>query len=136
LAAEKQAAEVQEQLRTVQQASQQAAAEKAFSDLARLIDGVAPGAGSLRDTADRLMSAATGSNTGWAHNEKIQPGQLGYYVPPVAYTGGLSAAILALQAKIQEMVIDNALVERTGPVPPQYKSLVEDYYRVLSQDLR
>ena len=44
--------------------------------------------------------------------------------------------ILALQAKIQEIMLENALVERTGPVPPQYKNLVEDYYRVLSQDLR
>ena len=44
--------------------------------------------------------------------------------------------IAALQAKIQEMVLENTLVERNGPVPPQYKNLVDDYYRVLSQDLR
>ena len=59
-----------------------------------------------------------------------------YFVPPTVYTQTLAAAVAALQAKIQEMVLENTLVERNGPVPPQYKSLVEDYYRVLSQDLR
>jgi hypothetical protein len=57
-------------------------------------------------------------------------------VPPTNYTQTIAAAIVALQAKIQEMVLENTLVERNGPVPPQYKSLVDDYYRVLSQDLR
>ena len=40
-----------------------------------------------------------------------------------------------LQAKIQQLVLDQALMERDQGVPPRYKSLVEDYYRVLSQDL-
>ena len=60
----------------------------------------------------------------------------GFRLPPVGYNDGVATVILALQAKIQEMVLDSALVERNGPVPPQYKNLVEDYYRVLSQDLR
>ena len=34
------------------------------------------------------------------------------------------------------MIVLNTLVERNAPVPPEYKKLVEDYYRVLSQDLR
>ena len=57
-------------------------------------------------------------------------------MPPTVYTQSLAAVVSALQAKIQELVLENALVERTGPVPPQCKDLVEDYYRVLSQDLR
>ena len=56
--------------------------------------------------------------------------------PPVAYSDGVGAVLLALQAKIQEIILDDALVDRDGPVPPQYKGLVDDYYRVLSQDLR
>jgi hypothetical protein len=136
LAAEKQAAEVQDRLRSVKQPYEQAAAAKSLADVARLIDGLAPGAGPLRQAADRLTLAAQSGHAGWVTNHTIQRGENGYFTPPAESTGGLSAVILALQAKIQEMVLDNALVERTGPVPPQYKSLVEDYYRVLSQDLR
>jgi hypothetical protein len=136
LAAEKQAAELQERLRLVKQSSQKAEAEKDLSDAARLFDSLAPAQGSLRDAADRLINATQSSHGGWARSDTIQQGESGYFVPPVVYTGSLGAAILALQAKIQEIVLDNALVERTGPVPPQYKDLVEDYYRVLSQDLR
>jgi hypothetical protein len=51
-------------------------------------------------------------------------------------TEGLKAASLALLAKVQEIMLDNALVQRNGPVPPQYKDMVEDYYRILSQDPR
>jgi hypothetical protein len=136
LAAEKQAAEVLDRLRSVKQPSQQAAAEKSLSEVARLIDGLAPGDGPLRQAADRLIRAAQSSHAGWVQNDQVKIGDNGYLSPPVDSTGSLSGAMVALQAKIQEMVIDNALVERTGPVPPQYKSLVEDYYRVLSQDLR
>jgi hypothetical protein len=136
LAAEKQAAELQERLRSVRQSSQQAEAEKGMSDLAHLLENIAPGEGSLREAAQNLVNATQSSHSGWTRADKIQEGEGGYFVPPVVYTQKLSAAVLALQAKIQEIVLDNALVERTGPVPPQYKDLVEDYYRVLSQDLR
>ncbi len=136
LAAEKQAAELEERLRTVRQSSQQAEAEKAISDLARLVDNLAAGEGPLRQASDKLAAATQAGVGGWTRNDTIEPGHAGYFVAPIAYTAGLRAVTLALQAKIQEIVLDNALVERNGPVPPQYKSLVEDYYRVLSQDLR
>ena len=136
LAAEKQAAELQERLRMIKQTTEKGQAEKDLADFARLLDTLAPGQGSLRQSADQLINATQSSHTGWVRSDTLQPGESGYFVPPVAYTGGLGAAILALQAKIQEIVLDNALVERIGPVPPQYKDLVEDYYRVLSQDLR
>ncbi|MGO9464063.1 MAG: DUF4175 family protein [Isosphaeraceae bacterium] len=136
LAAEKQAAELEERLRSVRQSSQTAEAEKAIFDLARLLDNLATGDGPLRKAADKLSAATQPGVGGWTRNDRIEPGHAGYFVPPTAYTGGLSAVSLALQAKIQEIVLDNALVERNGPVPPQYKNLVEDYYRVLSQDLR
>ncbi len=136
LAAEKQAAELQERLRSVRQSSQKAEAEKAISDLARLVENLAPGEGPLRQAADKLAGATLGSAGGWTRNDRIEPGHVGYFVPPIAYTEGLRTVALALQAKIQEIMLDNALVERNGPVPPQYKNLVDDYYRVLSQDLR
>jgi hypothetical protein len=135
LAAEKQAAELQERLRSVRQSSQQAEAEKAISDLARRVDDITAGDGPLRQAADKL-SGATQSGAGWTLNRRVEPGQVGYFVPPIAYTEAVGAVALALQARIQEIMLDNALVERNSPVPPQYKGLVEDYYRVLSQDLR
>jgi Domain of unknown function (DUF4175) len=136
LAAEKQAAELQERLRSVKDSSQRAGAEKSLSDLARLVDGLASGGGTLREAADHLINATQSSHTGWVRNDKVRPGDSGYFIPPATYTGSLSAAILALQAKIQEIVLDSALVERNSPVPPRYKDLVEDYFRALSQDLR
>ena len=41
-----------------------------------------------------------------------------------------------LQAKIQEVILRDALLDRDENVPPQYKALVEEYYRLLSEDLR
>jgi hypothetical protein len=136
LAAEKQAAELQDRFGLVKQPSQQAEAEKSLAEIARLLDNLAPAEGSLREATDRLIAATQSSHAGWTWNDMGLPGKSGYFVPPVVYTGNLGAAIVALQAKIQEIVLDNALVERIGPVPPQYKNLVDDYYRVLSQDLR
>ena len=40
------------------------------------------------------------------------------------------------QAKIQELVLKNVMMDRDEAVPPQYRALVEDYYRALSEDLR
>jgi hypothetical protein len=136
LVAEKQAAQLQERLRSVRQSVQQAEAEKAISDLARLVENLASGEGSLGQAADKLANATRSGGTGWTVNTRVEPGQDGYFVPPVLYSAGVGDVVLALQAKIQAIMLDNALVERNGPVPPQYKSLVEDYYRVLSQDLR
>ena len=42
----------------------------------------------------------------------------------------------ALQAKIQEAILASSLLDADQPVPPQYKELVEKYYRALSDDLR
>jgi Domain of unknown function (DUF4175) len=136
LAAEKEAAALQERLRTVRQASQQAGAERAFEDLAGRLDRLAPGEGALRQAAENMTNAGRTGNGTWTHGDKTQDGEASYSVPPTVYTQTIAAAIAALQAKIQEMVLENSLVERNGPVPPLYKKLVDDYYRVLSQDLR
>jgi len=137
LAVEKQAAEVQERLRSMRQASQLAEAEKVMADLAGAVDKLAPGEGSMRQAVDKLQSAMRGAHTGvLSRVDQVTDATSGYLVPPVGYNDGVVAVILALQAKIQEIILDSALAERDGPVPPRYKELVEDYYRVLSQDLR
>ena len=60
----------------------------------------------------------------------------GLFTPPVAYTNAVRRPLEALQAKIQELILNDALVDRDGAVPPGYKEMVEDYFRVLSEDLR
>jgi hypothetical protein len=41
-----------------------------------------------------------------------------------------------LQTKIQEMILSGAQMDVNESVPPEYKDLVEQYYRELSDDLR
>jgi len=137
LAAEKEAAALQDRLRSVQQKSGQAAVERALGELAERIDRLASRDGSLRQATDQLASAVRmGHGGSWSQSDQPPQGEASFFVPPTVYTTTLGAVTAALQAKIQEMIVENTLVERTGPVPPEYKKLVEDYYRVLSQDLR
>jgi Domain of unknown function (DUF4175) len=136
VAAEKEAAALQERLRNVRQSSQQTGAERAFEEFAGRLDRLAPREGALRQAAENMTAAGRAGHGGWSTAGQVQDGDATFLVPPTNYTQTLAAAIVALQAKIQEMVLENTLVERNGPVPPQYKSLVDDYYRVLSQDLR
>jgi hypothetical protein len=49
--------------------------------------------------------------------------------------GGLRRVSQALQARIQEAILAGALLDADEPVPPEYRELVEDYYRALSDDL-
>ena len=60
----------------------------------------------------------------------------GMYKPPVLYVNGVNRAIIALQSKIQDLILKDALLDKDEAVPPQYKKYVEEYYRMLSEDLR
>ncbi len=60
----------------------------------------------------------------------------GNYKPPVLYVNGVNRAIVALQSKIQDLILKDALLDKDEAVPPKYRKLVEEYYRVLSEDLR
>jgi hypothetical protein len=57
-------------------------------------------------------------------------------VPPLVYAEGVPEVVKLLQAKIQEVILKDALLDKDEAVPPQYKALVEEYYRLLSEDLR
>lgn len=135
LAAETQAAAVQKALLSVQKEAQKAEAEKAMTDLSRSLEKL-PAEGPLRQAIDAVARAVQDGNSRWndAKGELMLP--TGVFTPPVDYSNGLNRVITALQAQIQELILDEAMVDRDGAVPLQYKALVEDYYRVLSQDLR
>ncbi len=137
LAAEKQAARVQDQMNSVRSGAQQAQAEQALSDLTRSLASLASSEGSLRQAADRLNRAlGPGAARDWRREEAQAPSSSGLFIPPTNYTESVRQVVLTLQAQIQQLMLDRALMERDDAVPPRYKTLVEDYYRVLSQDLR
>ena len=134
---EKQAARVHDQMNAVRSGAQQAQAEQALSDLARSLESLASTDGSLREAIDRLNRAlGPGALREWRRDEARGSQSSGLFMPPTDYTESLHQVVLALQARIQQLMLDQALMERDQAVPPRYKSLVEDYYRVLSQDLR
>ncbi len=136
-AQEKMAAKVQEQINSVKDGGQQAQAERVLSELARSLDGLASSQDTLREAVDRLNRAlAPGANRTWRKDDAQASQGTGFFIPPSDTTDSLHQVLLALQSKIQQLVLDQALMERDQSVPPRYKSLVEDYYRVLSQDLR
>ncbi len=136
-AQEKLAARAQEQLSAVRNGAQQAQAEQALANLARGLETLASGDAALREATDRLNQVlGPGANREWRRDDARAPQGSGLFIPPTDFTEGLRQVSLALQARIQQLVLDQALMERDEAVPPRYKTLVEDYYRVLSQDLR
>ena len=48
---------------------------------------------------------------------------------------GLRKVDEVLQQRIQEAILSGAMQQTVGAVPPQYTDMVEEYYRVLSEDI-
>ena len=115
LAAEKEAAALQERLRTVRQSSQQAAAERAFEDLAGRLDRLAPREGTLRQAAENMAGATRTGHAGWARADTGQGRRrkrISSRRPFIPQT--LAAAVAALQARIQEMSSKTPWSSATG----------------------
>jgi hypothetical protein len=49
---------------------------------------------------------------------------------------GIREVTKVLQRRIQEAILAGALMDADQPIPPEYRELVEKYYRALSDDLR
>ena len=79
------------------------------------------------DVADHLDSPET---IAAYLNEAFETGDMAFMLAAVRDVAR------ALQAKIQQMILDDALVDRDGAVPPGYEGKVADYFRVLSEDVR
>ena len=136
LAAEKQAAEAAKALESVKSEQQKAGAEKKMTDLRDKLDALGPVGGKVSESASALGESLRVGAGGWRRREEPIKEHESEYAPPVVYVEGLNRVIQALQTKIQEVVLRDALLDRDEPVPTQYKSLVEEYYRLLSDDLR
>ena len=136
LAAEKQAAETKKTLDSVNTDRQKADAEKKVADLRDTLNGLKNADGKLADATDALDQAVRGGNpSAWQIREPHDP-RLGTYVPPREYDDNIRKAVQALQSKIQDIILKDILLDKDEPVPPQFKALVEEYYRVLSDDTR
>jgi hypothetical protein len=136
LAAEKQAAQTQQALKSVDSESQKTEAEKKLSDLHATMEALNAKDARLNDATAALTEAIRTGGTNWTKWERKDDHQMGAYVPPIEYEKGLHRVIESLQIKIQEIILKDALLDRDEAVPPQYKPLVEEYYRTLSDDLR
>ena len=136
LAAERQAAGVGKALQSASTEAKKAEAEKAIADLARAVNGLKAGEGPLKDAAEALAGLSrSGATSAWSGPAR-GPLKEGFFTPPMEYTEAVGKVAKALQTRIQELILIDALVDRDGAVPPGYKEKVEDYFRLLSEDLR
>jgi hypothetical protein len=76
------------------------------------------------------LSGGAGGEGAWRYRDD------GYYNPPVPYVHALHRVVRALQVRIQEIILKDAVLDRDQPVPPQYEEKVKKYLRTLSDDLR
>ena len=138
IALEEQFAQLIEQAkRAHEQGQKSAAAEQKASGLEQRLNALAA---SDRRLAEALRQSRTGSQVKPQPTPFVEDGQPppdGFY--PRMELGDFNGAreiSKALQARIQEAILAAALMDADQPVPPTYKKLVEEYYRVLSDDLR
>jgi hypothetical protein len=137
LAAEKQAAEVRKNLKTVTNENQKIEAEKKLIDLRDNLANLKPGKGKLAEALAALDGAVRNGGGGWTRREeKRENRQIFFIEPPISYDTNVQRVVQELQAKIQEIILKDVLLNKDEAVPPQYKAFVEEYYRVLSEDLR
>jgi hypothetical protein len=62
--------------------------------------------------------------------------ETGLYESGRMLTDALREIAAVLQTQIQEAILAGALADPNAAVPPQYQKMVDEYYRVLSEDLR
>jgi len=136
LAAERKAAEVDRALHSATDAARKAEAEKGIGELARALEALKGGEAAIRRASASVAEANRSAGTN-AWTPPAQGGaKAGLFQPPQPHVDAVREASRALQVRIQELILNEALVDRDGAVPPGYKELVEDYFRVLSEDVR
>jgi hypothetical protein len=86
---------------------------------------------------DKRLTEALAKLRASEHRQNGQPLPPGVY-PEIELVDAPNTREVAkaLQSKIQEAILASALMDADQPVPPQYRELVEKYYRALSDDLR
>ncbi len=134
LAAEKKAAAAHKALHSANSAAKKAEAEKKLTELHDALDKL-PSEDKKLTEAAAALGRTLQHEVFWDRAAEGKPDG-GNYIPPYEYVDTVQRVARVLQAKIQEVILKDALLDKDEPVPPQFKALVEDYYRILSEDLR
>lgn len=139
LALEREAAKAQQALSSVRKPSQQGEVEQQLGELAGQAQSLTNASPKVQQAAASLADALATRGPGWSNPDAPNSDQQlppGVYYPPRHWAQSLQKMLQELQSDIQQQILEQALVDRNGPVPSAYKELVEEYYRVLSEDLR
>jgi hypothetical protein len=128
-----------EQLRRETAAADGAALEGTWQDLQAELDALARSDPRLASALAELRDAAPATDQAAGSPGE---GEAGSQLPPGLYRltlgkhAGLRRVSQAVQARIQEAILAGALLDADEPVPPEYRELVDEYYRALSDDLQ
>src|SRR5262249_29284418 len=121
LAAEKQAAEAQQALKSANNEAQKAAAEKKLTDVRDAMQALNSTDGKMAEATAALAEALRNGGA-WRERDKRRPEETeGLYQPPPRYESSIQRVVQALQAKIQEIILKDALLDRDEAVPPQFR---------------
>ena len=82
----------------------------------------------LTDAATALVNAFEAGSWHWG------VGNEHFRVAPVGFAIALNSVSVALQAKIQNLILKDMASARDEATPPQFKELVERYYEVISKE--
>ncbi len=107
--------------------------EKKMGDLRTALGPLRGTDPNLQREANALSDAIENGASGrvvWARFRQ------GYFVPPELYASAIQRVDRALQVRIQELILKDAILDQDQPVPEQYRRRVEEYLRTLSEDLR
>jgi hypothetical protein len=133
IAAEKKAAELMKKLREPIAEDEKEEIEKQLGDLRTAL-------GPLRGTDPNLQKEAAVLSdvfeAGISGRIIWSPTRQGYYDAPQLYVSAVQRVARALQVRIQELILKDAVLDQDQPVPEQYRRHVEEYLRTLSEDLR
>ncbi|MGH7138838.1 MAG: DUF4175 family protein, partial [Pirellulales bacterium] len=103
-------------------------------ELKRKWDAVAEKLTRLAESDRRLAAALDAARLRPNRGEALPQGHYAWI--ELGDFHGVREVAKAMQAKIQEVILAGALNDSDQPVPPEYKPLVEKYYKTLSDDLR
>lgn len=104
-----------------------------WGELESRLEQLASGDRRLAAALDKLRSAAADGLRQSGAPSGIPPG---LYWLQLGGNAEWKELAKVLQVKIQEAILAASLQDADEPVPPQYRQLIEEYYKALSDDLR
>ncbi len=134
LAAEKKAAELQKQFREPIGDDEKEDIDKKMGQLRGALAPLRGTDPNLDKEAIALSDAIEGGSSGrviWRESSRQ-----GYFQLPELYVSSVQRVDRALQVRIQELILKDAMLDQDQPVPEQYRRQVEEYLKTLSEDLR